>query len=90
MADQVRRQRPVPPRRFGRGTRDFAQRSLPCWQTDGSRHAHCPLCSCRCDFRDRTIEFVVVGLIPGVAADLGVSISTAGLVSLYALSITLW
>jgi MFS transporter, DHA1 family, inner membrane transport protein len=37
-----------------------------------------------------TTEFVVVGLIPGIAADLGVSISTAGLlVSLYALSITL-
>ncbi len=37
-----------------------------------------------------TTEFVVVGLIPGISADLGVSISTAGLlVSLYALSITL-
>ena len=37
-----------------------------------------------------TTEFVVVGLIPGIAADLHVSISTAGLlVSLYALSITL-
>src|SRR5215469_15724349 len=34
-----------------------------------------------------TTEFVVVGLIPGIAADLDVSISTAGLlVSLYALS----
>jgi DHA1 family inner membrane transport protein len=37
-----------------------------------------------------TTEFVVVGLIPGIAADLSVSIPTAGLlVSLYALSITL-
>jgi predicted MFS family arabinose efflux permease len=37
-----------------------------------------------------TTEFVVVGLIPGIAADLDVSIPTAGLlVSLYALSITL-
>ncbi len=37
-----------------------------------------------------TTEFVIVGLIPGIAADLGVSISTAGLlVSLYALAITL-
>jgi MFS transporter, DHA1 family, inner membrane transport protein len=37
-----------------------------------------------------TTEFVVVGLIPGIAEDLGVSIPTAGLlVSLYALSITL-
>jgi MFS transporter, DHA1 family, inner membrane transport protein len=37
-----------------------------------------------------TTEFVVVGLIPGIAADLNVSISTAGLlVSVYALSITL-
>jgi predicted MFS family arabinose efflux permease len=37
-----------------------------------------------------TTEFVVVGLIPGIAADLNVSIPTAGLlVSLYALSITL-
>jgi DHA1 family inner membrane transport protein len=37
-----------------------------------------------------TTEFVGVGLIPGIAADLGVSISTAGLlVSFYALSITL-
>ncbi|RZN33746.1 MFS transporter [Bradyrhizobium sp. Leo121] len=35
-------------------------------------------------------EFVVVGLLPGIAADLGVSISAAGLlVSFYALSITL-
>jgi multidrug resistance protein len=37
-----------------------------------------------------TTEFVIVGLIPGMAADLGVSIPTAGLlVSLYALAITL-
>jgi len=37
-----------------------------------------------------TTEFVVVGLIPGIAADLDVSIPTAGLlVSLYALAITL-
>jgi DHA1 family inner membrane transport protein len=37
-----------------------------------------------------TTEFVVVGLVPGIAADLGVSIRTAGLlVSLYALSIAL-
>jgi DHA1 family inner membrane transport protein len=37
-----------------------------------------------------TTEFVVVGLIPGISADLGVSIPTAGLlVSLYAFSITL-
>jgi predicted MFS family arabinose efflux permease len=37
-----------------------------------------------------TTEFVVVGLIPSIAADLGVSIPSAGLlVSLYALSITL-
>ncbi|WP_027579760.1 MFS transporter [Bradyrhizobium sp. Ai1a-2] len=37
-----------------------------------------------------TTEFVVVGLIPGIAADLNVTISTAGLlVSVYALSITL-
>jgi MFS transporter, DHA1 family, inner membrane transport protein len=37
-----------------------------------------------------TTEFVVVGLIPGIATDLNVSIATAGLlVSLYALSITL-
>jgi predicted MFS family arabinose efflux permease len=37
-----------------------------------------------------TTEFVIVGLIPGIAADLNVSIPTAGLlVSLYALSITL-
>src|SRR5215813_4313580 len=37
-----------------------------------------------------TTEFVVVGLIPEIAADLQVSIPTAGLlVSLYALSITL-
>jgi DHA1 family inner membrane transport protein len=37
-----------------------------------------------------TTEFVIVGLIPDIAADLGVSIPTAGLlVSLYALSITL-
>lgn len=37
-----------------------------------------------------TTEFVVVGLIPGIAADLNVSVPTAGLlVSLYALSITL-
>ena len=37
-----------------------------------------------------TTEFVVVGLIPGIASDLNVSIPTAGLlVSLYALCITL-
>ncbi|MET3997239.1 DHA1 family inner membrane transport protein [Bradyrhizobium sp. S3.9.2] len=37
-----------------------------------------------------TTEFVVVGLIPGIAADLSVSLPSAGLlVSLYALSITL-
>lgn len=37
-----------------------------------------------------TTEFVIVGLIPEIAADLGVSIRAAGLlVSLYALSITL-
>jgi predicted MFS family arabinose efflux permease len=37
-----------------------------------------------------TTEFVVVGLIPGIATDLGVSIPSAGLlVSLYALAITL-
>lgn len=37
-----------------------------------------------------TTEFVIVGLIPEMARDLGVSLSTAGLlVSLYALSITL-
>ncbi|NVN10484.1 MFS transporter [Nguyenibacter vanlangensis] len=37
-----------------------------------------------------TTEFVIVGLIPGMARDLSVSIPTAGLlVSLYALSITL-
>jgi DHA1 family inner membrane transport protein len=37
-----------------------------------------------------TTEFVVVGLLPGISADLNVSIPTAGLlVSLYALSITL-
>jgi DHA1 family inner membrane transport protein len=37
-----------------------------------------------------TTEFVIVGLIPEIATDLGVSIPTAGLlVSLYALSITL-
>jgi predicted MFS family arabinose efflux permease len=37
-----------------------------------------------------TTEFVVVGLIPGIATDLNVSIPAAGLlVSLYALSITL-
>jgi MFS family permease len=37
-----------------------------------------------------TTEFVVVGLIPAIAADLGVSIATAGLlVSVYALAITL-
>ena len=37
-----------------------------------------------------TTEFVVVGLLPSIAADLSVSIPTAGLlVSLYALSITL-
>jgi DHA1 family inner membrane transport protein len=37
-----------------------------------------------------TTEFVIVGLIPGIASDLGVSIPTAGLlVTLYALSITL-
>src|SRR3954447_18743317 len=37
-----------------------------------------------------TTEFVVVGLIPGIADDLNVSIPSAGLlVSLYALSITL-
>jgi predicted MFS family arabinose efflux permease len=36
-----------------------------------------------------TTEFVIVGLIPGMAADLGVSVPVAGLlVSLYALSIT--
>lgn len=37
-----------------------------------------------------TTEFVVVGLIPGITADLSVSLASAGLlVSLYALSITL-
>jgi multidrug resistance protein len=37
-----------------------------------------------------TTEFVIVGLIPGMAADLGVSVPVAGLlVSLYALSITI-
>lgn len=37
-----------------------------------------------------TTEFVIVGLIPGIGSDLGVSVPTAGLlVSLYALSITL-
>ncbi|MGY3138310.1 MFS family permease [Bradyrhizobium sp. USDA 4501] len=37
-----------------------------------------------------TTEFVIVGLVPEIATDLGVSIPTAGLlVSLYALSITL-
>ncbi|MEH2513312.1 putative MFS family arabinose efflux permease [Nitrobacteraceae bacterium AZCC 1564] len=37
-----------------------------------------------------TTEFVIVGLLPGIATDLGVSIPTAGLlVSLYALAITL-
>jgi predicted MFS family arabinose efflux permease len=37
-----------------------------------------------------TSEFVIVGLIPGIAADLGVSIPTAGLlVSLYAFAIAL-
>jgi predicted MFS family arabinose efflux permease len=37
-----------------------------------------------------TTEFVIVGLIPGIAEDLHVSLPTAGLlVSLYALSITL-
>ena len=37
-----------------------------------------------------TTEFVIVGLIPEIAADLGVSVPTAGLlVSLYALSITI-
>jgi multidrug resistance protein len=37
-----------------------------------------------------TTEFVIVGLIPGMAVDLGVSVPVAGLlVSLYALSITI-
>jgi hypothetical protein len=37
-----------------------------------------------------TTEFVIVGLIPGIAKDLHVNLPTAGLlVSLYALSITL-
>jgi MFS transporter, DHA1 family, inner membrane transport protein len=37
-----------------------------------------------------TTEFVIVGLLPGIAKDLNVSVPTAGLlVSLYALSITL-
>ena len=37
-----------------------------------------------------TTEFVIVGLLPTIAADLGVSIPSAGLlVSLYALGVTI-
>lgn len=37
-----------------------------------------------------TTEFVIVGLIPTIAADLGVSLPSAGLlVSLYALGVTI-
>jgi DHA1 family inner membrane transport protein len=59
-------------------------------QIEGKRHAPCLYALAVATFAIGTTEFVVVGLIPGIAVDLGVSIPTAGfLVSLYALAITL-
>lgn len=37
-----------------------------------------------------TTEFVIVGLIPTIAADLGVSLPSAGLVVLVAVALTAW
>jgi hypothetical protein len=78
--------------RFGRGRQDPSRRRpLPRSPTEGSRDAPCALYALAvATFAIGTTEFVVVGLFPGIAADLSVSIPTAGLlVSLYALSITL-
>jgi DHA1 family inner membrane transport protein len=83
--------------RAARRTEDSEKRlgwgSASVWRTPGLRSSAMPLALYALSvatFAIGTTEFVIVGLLPEIATDLGVSMPTAGLlVSLYALSITI-